>query len=89
MKPAVALVMSVGDAERRKAEEDGREAMTTPRKKRETAAERDERIVREAGPWHSTPRGLATFNGELSHEWPNRYEDAAARILNRLRRVKR
>jgi hypothetical protein len=52
--------------------------------KRKTADERDREIVAKAGRWHSTPRCLTPIGTDYAKEWPNRYEEAAARILNRI-----
>ena len=60
------------------------------RKPRETAAERDERVVREAGPWqvfrHNDGAWFSVSTAQMIRD-RNMLDEcrAAARILNRLR----
>ena len=61
--------------------------MTTT-KRRETARERDERIVREAGPWRASPMVglfLTRTPEDISSDY-NDVLDAAVRVLNRIAR---
>lgn len=56
----------------------------TPKKRRETAAERDERIVAEAGPWRVTWYGVGICRSTLDDISRAEAHDAALRILNRI-----
>lgn len=62
-----------------------------PMSRRETAAQRDERIVRKAGPWRPSPM-VGLFLTTAPEDIPHGYNDvleAAARILNRLAKGKK